>query len=156
VLRRWWLWLAWLALALVLAGALAVAHGGGARPTEAQRVARITSEVRCPECAGQSVADSNTKAAAAVRDEVARQVRLGRSDAEIERDLVDRYGTDILLRPPSSGIATAVWALPVAAFVLAVAGLAVAFRRWRRLQAAVTLTPDDRALVNKARAARER
>jgi cytochrome c-type biogenesis protein CcmH/NrfF len=51
--------------------------------------------------------------------------------------------------PRASGLDALVWALPVAVFVCATAGLAVAFRRWRR--AADTVPTDaDRALVDAA------
>jgi cytochrome c-type biogenesis protein CcmH/NrfF len=39
-----------------------------------------------------------------------------------------------------------VWALPVAVFVCSVAGLAVAFRRWRKQQGGEA-TDEDRAIV---------
>ncbi len=42
-----------------------------------------------------------------------------------------------------------VWILPVGALLLAVGGLALAFRRWRR-QPALAATDEDRALVEAA------
>jgi cytochrome c-type biogenesis protein CcmH len=125
-------WLPWMALAVVLAVALAVgASRRGSTTTEAARVTRITSEIRCPTCRGLSAAESDAKTAQAIRTEVAREVHEGRSDAQIEAYMADRYGQDILLRPPSSGLAGLVWVLPVVALVIAIAGLTVAFRRWR-------------------------
>ncbi len=72
----------------------------------------------------------------------------GQSRSLIEQELRDRYGTDILLRPPASGVAGLVWVLPVVAFVLAFVGIAFAFRRWRVSGAAVT--DADRELVARA------
>jgi cytochrome c-type biogenesis protein CcmH len=116
---------------IVLAVALAIGSRAGRAGTGPDaRAARIESEIRCPECRGVSVADSATKSAAAIRKDVADQVRAGRSDAVIEQSIAAHYGADILLRPPATGIAVLVWALPIAAAVVAVAALAMAFRRW--------------------------
>jgi cytochrome c-type biogenesis protein CcmH len=127
-------WLSWIALAFVLVVALVIGtHQRGYAQTQAARVTHITSEIRCPTCRGLSAGESDAKTAQAIRAEVARQVHEGRSDAQIEAYMADRYGQDILLRPPASGIAGLVWVLPVVALVVAVAGLTVAFRRWRAL-----------------------
>ena len=85
----------------------------------------------------------------AIRDEVRRRVIVGQGDGEIRAFLVSRYGKDILLRPEAHGISALVWELPVAAFVVAIAGLVVAFRRWR-VRTGVVVTPEDRALVEQA------
>ena len=125
-------WLPWLALAAVLAVALAVGagrHGGQATP--AQRAHRIAGELRCPTCRSLSAAESDAKAAKAVRDEIARRVRAGESDSEIRAYFVSRYGRDILLEPEGTGVAAIVWVLPVAAVVCGIAGLALYFRRRR-------------------------
>jgi cytochrome c-type biogenesis protein CcmH len=140
----------WLVMALVLAGALVIgAQQRSGPPTESQRVRHIASEVRCPTCRNQSAAESDAAAAKAVRDEIRRRVRTGESDGEIVAFLVSRYGRDILLKPESSGVAGLVWALPVAAVVVALAAMAAAFRRWRARPGAV-VTPEDRALVDRA------
>src|SRR6202035_3912223 len=98
--------------------------------SQAARATRIESEIRCPTCRGLSAAVSDAKTAAAIRDEVVRQVQAGQSDGQILAFMRDHYGSDILLRPPASGFDGLVWALPVVAFVIAIAGLALAFHRW--------------------------
>ncbi|HLF40642.1 MAG TPA: cytochrome c-type biogenesis protein CcmH, partial [Acidimicrobiia bacterium] len=65
---------------------------------------------------------------------------------------VDRFGEDILLSPPRSGLGAVVWLLPVTAFGVAAGGLALAFRRWRRTGAGAVPTDADRELVEQARA----
>jgi cytochrome c-type biogenesis protein CcmH len=135
---------------VVLVVALAVASGGGGRGESAPaRVSRLTSQIRCPTCAGLSAAESNSETAQAIRAEVTKDVAAGQSDGQIFAAMRDRYGTDILLRPSSSGIEGLVWALPVVAFVLAFGGLVLAFRRWRRLSVAPA-SDDDRARVARA------
>jgi cytochrome c-type biogenesis protein CcmH len=128
-------WAPWAVLALVLVVALAAGATGdsgsdGGDSVEA-RTARLSRELRCPTCRGLSVADSDAKAAQAIRDEIAARVEAGQTDDEVRAFLVSRYGEDILLEPSGSGFTGLVWALPVAVGVIAAAGLAVAFRRWR-------------------------
>ena len=125
-------WLPWLALAAVLAVALLVGAGRhGGRATPAQRAHRIAGELRCPTCRSLSAAESDAKAAKAVRDEIGRRVRAGESDSQIRAYFVSRYGRDILLEPEGTGVAAIVWVLPVAAVVCGIAGLALYFRRRR-------------------------
>ena len=139
----------WLAMAAVLVIALAIGAQGRSGPvTQAQRVKHIASEIRCPTCRNQSAAESDAAAAKAVRDEITRRVRAGQSDGEIVEFMVSRYGSDILLKPAGSGVASLVWTLPVVAVVVAVAALAVAFRRWKA-RPGVTVSDEDRALVER-------
>ena len=95
------------------------------------------------------MAESDAPAAQAVRDEIARRVTAGQSDAEIRAFLVSRYGREILLKPEGRGTAALVWALPVIVAAWAIGGLAFAFRRWssRPMHHA---DADDRALVDQA------
>jgi cytochrome c-type biogenesis protein CcmH/NrfF len=127
----------WLAIGAVVAASLVVAvlQGGSGAETEAERTARLSRGVRCPTCQGLSAAESDAKAATAVRTEIARRVDAGESDAEIRRALVDRYGEEILLTPPSSGAGSLVWAVPVAGLVIGGAGLAAGLRRRRWVEA---------------------
>ena len=84
-----------------------------------------------------------------IKADIARDVRAGQSDDQIRTDLSARYGEVVLLVPRADGIGAAVWVLPVAVFVAAVAGLVLAFRRWRR-ETSAPPTDEDRALVEQA------
>jgi cytochrome c-type biogenesis protein CcmH len=138
----------WGVMAVVLVAALAVGGRDGSPPTDVERVQRITEQIRCPTCRSQSVADSDAPAAEAIREEALRRVQEGQTDEQILNYFLSRYPDDILLDPPKTGIGAIVWALPVVAVVAAVAGLAVAFRRWRPKVRRVT--DQDRALVERA------
>ena len=143
-------WLPWLVLLLVLGGALVVGTGGdGGPPSAAARTTRLASDVRCPTCEGLSAAESESPASQAIRQEIRRRVDAGESDEQIRAFLVSRYGRDIVLTPAGSGVAALVWALPVAAAVLAGGGLVLAFRR-RRGQPPLVPTEEDRRLVERA------
>jgi len=137
---------AWAALGFVVVVCLVVAATGGGPQTPQQKAASIAGEVRCPTCEGQSAEVSNAPAAQAVRAFILQQVEVGQSRGSIERALEERYGTDILLRPSSTGIEGLVWVLPVVALVVALGGLAAAFRRWR-LMDEVPVTDADRERV---------
>ena len=125
-------WAPWLALVLVVLVTLAIgASGSDGGDSAAARTTRLSKEVRCPTCRGLSAAESDAKAAQAVRTEIRSRVEAGQTDEEIRAYLASRYGDDILLRPEGSGAAGLVWALPVAALVCGAAGLAFAFHRWK-------------------------
>ncbi|MDQ3304380.1 MAG: cytochrome c-type biogenesis protein CcmH [Actinomycetota bacterium] len=124
--------LPWLALVLVLAGALVVGSSGDGGPrTDTERAAALSAQIRCPTCSGQSVRDSNAPAAAAIRTEIQRRVEEGQGDEDILAYIDGQFSDSLLLTPPRSGLGSLVWILPVAALVVAVVGLAVVFRRWR-------------------------
>ena len=147
-----------LAAGVVLAGLVGTAVVVAARPspsssTPAARAERLASELRCPVCQGLSVADSPSITANDIRADIRRRIAAGESDAEIRQGYVDRYGDWILLRPRGRGFTALLWALPVAAVVVAVAWLALALRRWRR-QAPLEATDEDEHLVAELRAAR--
>jgi cytochrome c-type biogenesis protein CcmH len=142
-------WLPWIGLVAIVAIALILgADTGGAPETVNHRVERLARGVRCPTCRDLSAAESDAAAAKAVRLAIRKDVVAGKSDVEIRAALASRYGRDILLTPDSRGIVGLVWALPVAALVIGLGLLGLAFRRWRPSGRAPTA--DDRALVQEA------
>jgi cytochrome c-type biogenesis protein CcmH len=146
-------WPGWLALVLVVAGLLAVGIARDSGPqTQADRVDDISRRVACPICDGESVFESQNNASVAIRNQVAGLVAENAlSDPEIIAFIETRYGAQVLLVPKASGFDALVWVLPAVAFVCAVAGLIVAFRRWRADASSTSApTEDDRALVDAA------
>ena len=140
-----WLVLLFVAVALLVVGA--AADRGTTTPSE--RAQALEQRLACPVCDGESLFESRNQAAVNLRNEIETLVNAGQlSDDQIIARIESRLNESLLLLPKSTGIDGLVWALPVAAFVCAVAGLGVAFRRWR-LAAAVDASPtdDDRALV---------
>jgi cytochrome c-type biogenesis protein CcmH len=77
----------------------------------------LAAELRCPDCESLSVAESRTAAAAAIRAEIAEQLRAGRSPEDIRAGFVARYGEWILLQP----VSPLAWLLPVGALLLGIA-----------------------------------
>lgn len=148
--------LAWVAVLAVTAVSLVVAAGGDPGPhTREERIRSVAETLRCPSCAGQSVADSDSPASRNIRTEIARRVRAGQTDGEIRAAIADRYTDVVLLEPGRSGLAGLAWAIPVLVIVAALGGLAAGFVHWRR--AAPSGPSDaDRDLVAQARASRQR
>lgn len=145
-------WLSWTVMAVVVAVALvigSVTRSGS--ETVSQRVDRIARDVRCPSCSGLSAAESDAPTAVAVRQLITDRVKAGRNDASIETELVHSYGSGILLRPPASGVAAAVWVVPAVAGAAGVIALVVVFRRRRLVDGGGSaVTAEDRALVERA------
>jgi cytochrome c-type biogenesis protein CcmH/NrfF len=111
--------------AIALAAALACVTALAAQ----DRVHALATELRCPVCQNQNLADSNADLAVDLRREIARQVAAGRDDAEIRRFMVERYGDYVLYDPPFAAHTALLWSFPL--LLLAIGG-AVA---WRRLAA---------------------
>lgn len=140
-------WVPMMCMLIISIGALIIGRGN-APVTAATRAERIASGVKCPTCQGLSVAQSKAGPARAIYSEITRQVAAGASDDDVRAYLVSRYGVSELLRPEATGAGSVVWIAPVTLLVLAVAGLAVAFRRWR--PSGIAATEDDRMLVASA------
>jgi cytochrome c-type biogenesis protein CcmH len=119
-------------MAVVLAVALVIGVRDRGSTDPLDRAHALEQSIKCPTCRGQSVAESDAPASKAIRTEIARRIGAGQSDDTIRDYFAAQYGQDILLRPAASGWAGLVWIVPVVAGVLAAAGLAFAFWRWRR------------------------
>lgn len=141
----------WVVMAIIVGLLLAIGASQDRGPRNQQeRVDEIAKRLACPTCQGESVYVSRASAAVSLRDEIARQIRSGeRTDDQIIAYIEDRFGGQVLLVPRSSGLDALVWALPVAALICALFGLAVAFRRWR-VSIETEISDADRALVDKA------
>jgi cytochrome c-type biogenesis protein CcmH len=136
---------------VVLVGAVGYGTVDEGTPrTVEDRAAAITATLRCPTCRSQSVLESDSSQARSIKTDVVRRLQAGQTEGEIKGYYVSRYGREILLTPDSSGVAGLVWVLPVAGLIVAVAGLAFAFRRWRARDR-VEVTDADRVLVEQAR-----
>lgn len=137
-------------MGLIVVALLTVGTTRDAGPlTQSDRIDSITKHIACPTCDGESVYVSRASAAEAIRNQVARDVSAGKmTDDEIIGSIADRFKAQVLLVPRATGVDSLVWILPIAVFVCAVAGLWVAFRRWRTENRGEA-TADDIALVEK-------
>jgi cytochrome c-type biogenesis protein CcmH len=124
-----------LLLAMLLLSPLARAQASDPTPLQFQDAAQetrfhqLTAELRCVMCQNQSLADSNAQIAHDLRREVLELMNQGKSDAEIKRFLVDRYGGFVLYKPDVAGNTWLLWFGPA---LLLFAGAAIVFRIVRK------------------------
>jgi cytochrome c-type biogenesis protein CcmH len=95
-------------------------------PKDEARALALMENLRCIQCQGQSIHDSDAPIAEAMRHEVRSRVAKGDSDAEITGWLVERYGEWVNYAPPASGSGLFLWLIP-----LLVLGLALWLARGR-------------------------
>ena len=140
---------------LVALVAVLAAVGWSARPhveTGAERVDRITSEIRCVVCQGLSVKDSPAESSRQMRDIVIQRVAAGRTDDQIRDEFRANYGDWVVLAPPLNSWTAFIWVAPIAAVLI---GLTLGWR-WLRVKppALPDAAPSDLAAL-RARVARE-
>ena len=113
----------WLALFLALQFTLPAPANEAAPlaedPTVEQRLIVIAEELRCLVCQNESLAGSRADLAMDLRREVRTLIKSGKSDAEIKKYLVDRYGDFILYNPPVKPTTWLLWFGPLALLLLA-------------------------------------
>ncbi len=91
-------------------------------PKQSAQFQHVLSDLRCPVCQNQDLADSNAAIAKDLRQQVYRLVLVGKSDDEIGAYLAARYGDFILFKPPIKAITCVLWFGPG---LLIMAGLIV-------------------------------
>jgi cytochrome c-type biogenesis protein CcmH len=144
-------WAPWIALGLVVVVVLAVTLWPKGDRSAAQRAHDLEAQIKCPECQGLSVADSQATTSQAIRADVKKRIAKGQSDETIRQAYVDRYGESILLTPQSSGLSLIVWILPLLVLALGGAGIVFVLARNRR-EPHLHATDADEALLARERA----
>jgi cytochrome c-type biogenesis protein CcmH len=95
------------------------------------RARALFADVRCVVCQHESIADSPAGMAADMRRLVREEVAAGRTDEQVRRGLVDRYGDYILFQPPFRLGTLLLWLGPFALILGAGAALLLRARRGR-------------------------
>ncbi len=114
-------------------------------PLLEQRYQELSTELRCPKCQNQNIADSNAPISQDLRKLLHQQLEAGASDEEILDYMVARYGEFVRYRPRFSGATVMLWLAP-ALLVLAGITIALVTLRGRRRQAGteqVELSPAE-------------
>lgn len=141
---RWRRWLVTSAM-MLFAGVIAIGLVA-APPHSTDRADVLAERLRCPVCQGESVADSPSDTASAIRAQIEEMVGAGRSDTEILDYFVDRYGRWVLLDPPARGDTLLLWLLPVIGLL---AGFGVIVTRLRRDAPPRPLGDEERAALRR-------
>lgn len=98
-------------------------------PALETRAENLGKELRCLVCQSESIEDSNADLAKDLRIVVREQIQSGKSDAEVKKFVVDRYGDYVLLRPPFKPTTLVLWLGPFAFFVLGLVAVWAFYRR---------------------------
>ena len=126
------------AIVLLVAGVWGITAARAAEPQRLdQHVRAVASQIQCPVCHGESVADSPSAIAEEMRSLIRQQLTEGMSDQQILQYFRDRYGDSILETPPAQGFTALMWLGPLAILVAGLLLAVVAFRAARRSSLAV-------------------
>lgn len=129
-------WRRWLPWALVVTGAVVALVVGldvhSAKPSLDAQVTHIASELKCPVCDGETVAESEAAPSVQMRSEIRQDLANGEPAAQIISGFEASYGPGILERPPAQGVGLLVWLLPVLGVAVGGGGVGLVVWRWRR------------------------
>lgn len=108
----------WLGIVVMLAAGVVVLAGITAGPdTGSDRAESLASIIRCPQCQGESIADSSALTARTMRTIVEEKIAAGETDEEILDFVRNTYGDEYIVQPSFGGANLLLWAIP--ALVLA-------------------------------------
>lgn len=115
-------------------------------PAKEAHARALFRDVRCLVCQSQSIDESDAPLAHDLRQVIRQQVANGRSDADIERFLVSRYGQFVLLSPKASLGNAILWIGPL---LVVAAGAAALIGRNRHAPEPTSLTTQEEAELDK-------
>lgn len=67
--------------------------------TQQQRIHRLSSNVKCIECNGLSIAESSSITSKGLVQEIKTQVKIGKTDSKIFEYISKKYGSNVILTP---------------------------------------------------------
>jgi cytochrome c-type biogenesis protein CcmH len=119
-------------LALALAALLlaAPAAASESHPTQGE----LESELMCPICAGETLAQSDTAPAQRIKAYIASRIADGATKSQIKDELVTQWGQRILAAPPRHGFNLLAWVLPLVGIVGGAGIMGLLAWRWTRVR----------------------
>lgn len=96
-----------------------------------QRVQSVASQLKCPVCQAESVADSPSLLAQQMRAVIRHKLQAGQSEQEIIQYFVNSYGEQIIWSPPWQGFSLLAWLIPIVLMPGGVLLLFVVLRNWK-------------------------
>ncbi len=85
-------------------------------PGQEERAKALMLSLRCIQCQGQSIADSDAPIAQVMRGEVRVRIERGESADSIRDWMISRYGDWVSYDPPLSGVTALLWLTPLLLF----------------------------------------
>jgi cytochrome c-type biogenesis protein CcmH len=98
-----------------------------------QQVYEVGSQLKCPVCQSESVADSPALIAQQMRGVIRQQLQSGRSEQQVLQYFIDTYGEQIAWSPPWQGFTLLAWLVPIALVLVGAAFLFFTLREWRAI-----------------------
>lgn len=99
------------------------------------RVHDVASQLRCPTCNGETVADASTPVANQMRVVIREKLAAGESEQQVLADFRASYGDSIFASPPPSGFTLVIWIGPVLMLLAGIVVVVSAGRDWRAARA---------------------
>jgi cytochrome c-type biogenesis protein CcmH len=96
-----------------------------------QLAQKIFSEVRCMVCNGQTIGESDVEMAKSMRLMIRELIVKGNTQAQIEQFLINRYGDQILTKPPLNFATSFLWLAPFVILILASLNLIISTSKKR-------------------------
>lgn len=113
----------WGALLVVVLALGVISYTKNGEQTSAQRAKSITQQLRCLECEGLSIYDSDTNTSKSIASDVARRVKKGETNKEIFEYYEGIYGEFIRLAPTAESGNWLIYVVPL--FFVAVCVIAI-------------------------------
>ena len=121
---------------LVLAVVVIPVAAQGGDPGADQK--QLTQELWCPICNGIRLDVCEQKVCEQMRDQIAIDLKAGKTSEQIKQEFIEFYGPSVLGEPPREGFSLLAWIVPVLLLVGGLAAIVVLTRRWTRKPAPTT------------------
>jgi cytochrome c-type biogenesis protein CcmH len=95
-----------------------------------QRVQDVASQLKCPICQNESVADSPSSLAQQMRMVIRQQLQEGKSEQEVVQYFERSYGEKIINTPPWQGFYLLIWLVPIALLLSGIVLVWLTLRDW--------------------------
>lgn len=126
--------LVWLVVMMMLVSAMTLLAQAASLPDSvvAARTKHIAAQLRCPVCQGLSLQESQSELSHQMKGVIRDQIVAGKTDEQVMKYFVAKYGEWILLEPPAHGFNLAVYLLP---FIMLFGGMGVLYvsvKKWTK------------------------
>ena len=96
-----------------------------------QRVQDVASQLKCPVCQGESVADSQAIIAQQMRQVIRQQLQSGKSEQDVVQYFIRSYGDQIVWLPPWQGFSLLIWLVPMIFLLGGIVLVFIVLREWK-------------------------
>jgi cytochrome c-type biogenesis protein CcmH len=96
-----------------------------------QHVQNVASQLKCPVCQGESVADSQATIAQQMRQVIREQLQSGKSEQDVVQYFIHSYGDQIVWLPPWQGFSLLIWLVPMVFLLGGIVLVFIVLREWK-------------------------